>query len=359
VKLRQLLAVIVLAAVAIPPSATAATGLLLGIDDDSLKWAARPAPLLNAYEQLGVGAVRVTLDWTPGQTFATGTARMELNRIAAASSRIRIVIAVTGPPDQPPLDAVSRGAYCSYVASLLRRMPSVRDVAIWTEPNSAVFWRPQKGAPAAYEALLATCWDALHAVRPDANVIATSSPHANPAAWYRGLGAAYRASGRTQPIFDTVGHNAYPQTSAESPAAVHANGPIDQGDLDRLLAALSAGFAGTGQPLPGSGGVTVWYMEDGFQSAPPPGLGGYSGTETDAHAVSEEQQAAQLTAAIRLAYCQRAVGAFFNFELRDDPSLGGWQSGLLRADWTLKPSFTAYLDAVQSVRTSAVSCGPR
>jgi hypothetical protein len=30
--------------------------------------------------------------------------------------------------------------------------------------------------------------------------------------------------------------------------------------------ALHKGFKGTGQPLPGSGGVTVWYLEDGFQT---------------------------------------------------------------------------------------------
>lgn len=355
-KLRQILAVLVLAAVALPPSAAAASGLLLGVDDDSLKWASRPGPLLSAYAELGVGAVRVTLDWTPGQLVPTGTARTELNRVAAASSRVRIVLAVTGPASAPPLDAGSRAAYCGYVGYLLRRMPSVRDVAIWTEPNSSAFWQPQHGAPAAYEALLATCWDTLHALRPGVNVIATSSPHAQPAAWYRALGAAYRASGRTLPVFDTVGHNAYPETSAESPSATHAKGPIDEGDLDRLLAALSDGFAGTGQPLPGHGGVTVWYLEDGFQSSPPRGLGGYEGTETDPDPVSEEEQAAQLAAAVRLAYCQPDVGAFFNFELRDDPSLAGWQSGLLRADWTLKPSWTAYLDAIQAARTGAIAC---
>jgi len=359
VKLRQLLTLIVLAAVAIPPSATAAPGLLLGVDDDSLKWAARPAPLLNAYAELGLGAVRVALDWQPGQLVPSGSDRVEINRVAAASTRIRIVLAVAGPADQPPLDPASRSAYCGYVANLLRRMPSVRDVAIWMEPNSSVFWRPQAGAPAAYEALLATCWDVLHAARPGVNVIASSAPHAKPAEWYAALGAAYRASGRTLPIFDTVGHNAYPQSSSEAPDAPHAKGPIDEGDLGRLLGALSAAFAGTAQPLPGHDGVSVWYLEDGFQSTPPPGLGGYSGTENERHPVSEEEQAALLSAAVRLAYCQPDVGAFFNFELRDDPSLSGWQSGLLRADWTLKPAYTAYLDAIRAAVTGAISCAPR
>ncbi len=95
-------------------------------------------------------------------------------------------------------------------------------------------------------------------------------------------------------MFDTVGHNAYPETSAESPGARHGkhSHSIDEGDLDRLLAALRKGFPGTAQPLPGSGGVTVWYLEDGFQTIPDGA--GYSGTETDKHPVSEDQQAAQL-----------------------------------------------------------------
>ena len=242
---------------------------------------------------------------------------------------------------------------------MLRVYPSIRDVAIWTEPNSKEFWQPQKGAPAAYEALLATCWDTLHAAAPGVNVIATSSPHVKPASWFAGLGAAYRASGRTLPIFDTVGHNAYPQTSAESPSATHAKGPIDEGDIDRLLAALKKAFGGTGQPLPGEHGVTVWYLEDGFQSIPGGARGLYSGTETDKQPVSEEVQAEQLTAAVELAYCQPAVGGFFNFELRDDSSLSGWQSGLLRPDWSAKPAFVAYLQALAAARAGTIVCAAK
>jgi hypothetical protein len=196
----------------------------------------------------------------------------------------------------------------------------------------------------------------LHAAVPGVNVIATSSPHGKPGAWFAGLGAAYRSSGRTLPIFDTVGHNGYPQTSAESPSATHAKGPIDEGDLDRLLAALTKAFGGTGQPLPGAHGVTVWYLEDGFQSVPGGSRLVYSGTETDKQPVSEEVQAAQLAAAVELAYCQPAVGGFFNFELRDDSSLSGWQSGMLRPDWSAKPAFVAYLQALAAARAGTIDC---
>jgi hypothetical protein len=158
-------------------------------------------------------------------------------------------------------------------------------------------------------------------------------------------------------VFDTVGHNAYPETSAEPPGTRHGkrSHSIDEGDLGRLLAALHKGFASTAQPLPGTGGVTVWYLEDGFQTIPT--RAGYSGTENDKHPVSEEQQAAQLWAAVQLAYCQPTVGAFFNFELRDDSSLDGWQSGLVRPDWSPKPAFTAFGQALQAAAAGTVQCG--
>ncbi|HVA29902.1 MAG TPA: hypothetical protein VMU58_01410 [Gaiellaceae bacterium] len=352
----RILLVTALAAAALAPSAAAAPGLLLGLDDDSLKWYSHTGSLLSIYSSLGVGAVRVTLDWRPGESFPAGTDRTELQRAANAGRRIRVVLAVTGPASAPPLDDAARASYCGFAANVLRRYPWIHDVAIWTEPNSSTFWQPRKGSAAAYEALLATCWDTLHAVQPDANVIATSAPHAKPGKWYTQIGKAYRASGRAQPLFDTVGHNAYPESSAEAPGARHTGNSIDEGDLDRLLASLHTAFDGTGQPVPGTGGVTVWYMEDGFQSTPAADAGLYTGVETDRHPVSEDVQASQLATAVRLAYCQPAVGGFFNFELRDDSGLAGWQSGLLRPDWSAKPAFLAYLQAIAAARTGAVSC---
>ena len=96
----------------LPHAAGAAPGLLLGVDDDSLKWYGHTSSLLSIYRTLGLGAVRVTLDWTPGESFPSGTARTELQRAAGAGRSIRVVLAVTGPTQQPPLDEASRADYC-------------------------------------------------------------------------------------------------------------------------------------------------------------------------------------------------------------------------------------------------------
>lgn len=356
-KLRTLiLAVAALLALAGAAQARAGTNLLVGVDDDSAKWIAKPMTLLPVYRDLGVKAVRVTVDWAPGESNLDRTDRVMIDRVAVATWGMRLVLAVGGPAASPPTTDVARGQYCDYVASILRRYPTVNDVVIWTEPNSSTFWRPQAGAPAAYEALLAQCWDEAHAIRSRANVIAASAPHQNPAAWYAGLGAAYRSSGRGRPILDTIGHNAYPESSGESPYARHAGSSIDEGDYDRLMTVLQSAFGGTGQPVPGSGGVTIWYLEDGFQTRVTAARSLYSGVETDRYAVTEDRQAQLLADAVRLAYCQPAVGAFFNFELRDETSLAGWQSGVVRADWSAKPSFYSFRGAIIQALQHKIVC---
>ena len=67
-------------------------------------------------------------------------------------------------------------------------------------------------------------------------------------------------------------------------------------------------------------------------------------------------QTAQIAAALRLASCQPRVAAYFNFLLVDESRLGGWQSGLLWADWRRKPAFEAYRAAIAEVRGGSVDC---
>lgn len=362
--------------------AAAGPGLLVGVADDSLKWDASPQTqaALSYLHDLGVGAVRVTVPWAPGETRLPLDERGPVDHMILATwgHGLRVVLAVYGRPDDAPQTAAARDAYCTFVASLLRRYPGVNDVVVWNEPNSSAFWRPQRApngssvAPAAYEALLARCWDVLHAVRPSVNVIAASAARHAPAAFYRQLGAAYRESGRRLPLFDTVGHNPYPATNAERPWTRHpGGGTIGEGDYGALMQVLEQAFGGTGQPLPGQGRVRIWYMEQGFQTTVDPAKTAlYHGTETTrqllppwlqrstagASAALAPDQATQLRDALELAYCQPAVGAFFNFELVDEPSLGGWQSGLLWADLTPKPSYQAFKAAVRAVATGRVDC---
>ncbi len=377
--------------------AAAGPTLFVGVDDNA--FLAGPAAALPVAHDLGMTAARVTIDWHPGKTGLSQNDASQLERLAAASTGMRIVVSVySTDPWLAPIGDSGRGQYCNYVGSILKNYPTINDVVIWNEPNLSYFWRPQFGdngssaAPAAYEALLAHCYDVLHAIRPDVNVIAPATcPRGNDIAWdpqsishspgqfILGMGAAYRASGRQRPIFDTVGHHIYGTFSAERPWFVHSSSTaISEGDWGALMYALSQAFEGTAQPIPGecSGGscVSIWYLEAGYQTTVDPAKAMfYSGFEPWKHLVPAAggppdppvpaetswapDQATQIRDGLRLAYCQPYVGAFFNFLLRDESHLAGWQSGPLWADGTPKPSYAAFKQAIADVSSKQVDCG--
>ncbi|MGZ4338311.1 MAG: hypothetical protein ACXVRA_13485, partial [Gaiellaceae bacterium] len=185
---RTLIACLALACLLAGP-ARAGQGLLVGVADDTLKWSDKPTAqrALTYSRDLGLRAVRVTVPWAPGQTRLGVLDRQPVDRMILATwnGGLRVVLAVYGKADDAPQTDAQRDAYCQFVASLLQRYPGVHDVVIWNEPNSSRFWRPQFAAdgtslaPAAYEALLARCWDVLHAARTGVNVIAASAPRGN------------------------------------------------------------------------------------------------------------------------------------------------------------------------------------
>ncbi|MFN2628081.1 MAG: hypothetical protein ABR569_05520 [Gaiellaceae bacterium] len=330
--------------------------LLVGVDDDTVKWIDRPDVPLASYRELGVSAVRIWIPWhgeaRPGGVTETYLARAQ----NLALHGERVVLAVFGFAGDAPLTATAQHRFCGFARRALARVPSARDVVVWNEANNPTYWPRAAGAPR-YASLLARCWDALHAERPDANALDSTASHHNPAAFLAALGAAYRSSGRTRRLVDTFGHNPYPLGSREPPSARHTDGTLGQGDYGELLGALRLAFAGTPQPLPGSGGVTVWYLEDGFQSSVPPGKRHlYSGRENDAATATALLQADHLGASLRLAACQASVGAYFNFELTDEARLVGWQSGLLWPDGTRKPAFAALRRAAAEIRAGRVDC---
>ena len=392
---RTILACLALAC-ALAGSANAAPGLLVGVADDTLKWSDKPTAqrALNYTRDLGIRAVRVTVPWQPGQTGLGVLDRKPIDRMILSTwnGGLRVVLAVYGKPDDAPRTDQARNDYCAFVSSLLHRYPGVSDVVIWNEPNSSRFWRPQYGpdgtslAPADYEALLARCWDVLHAARANVNVIAASSPRGNdnpaassnvghsPATFYRKLGLAYRASGRQRPILDTVGHNPYPVSNAERPWVRHpAGGTIAEGDYDKLMSVLDRGVRRhrpSRCPARSAWRSGTWSRGSRRRStrrrrastaAPRPSArrfppGSRATTTSLIQAAPAPDQATQLSDALQVAYCQPAVAAFFNFELADEANLGGWQSGLLWTDLTPKPSYAPFRDAVRRVAAGNVDC---
>jgi hypothetical protein len=382
--------VVTLAALAIVRPAGAAPGMLVGARDDGLKWTT--GPTVAVARDLGLRALGITLGWQPGQVDLFPNDANALNRAVVQAGDIRVVVAIFTNQGQAPVDQVGREQYCTYVGRLITRFPQINDVVIWNEPNLRFFWRPQydgagaSQAPARYVELLARCWDVLHELRPSVNVVAPATsvwgndnPNAfsnvshSPGMFIKGMGAAYRASGRTRPLFDTFGHHPYPARSNERPWATHSDEQIvSLGDIDRFLGLLREAFDGTGQRLP-EDGLPIWYLETGYQTQIDEQKQGlYSGVETwpgslpdfvpQAPAVKPPDespapdQATQLADTLRMTYCQPYISAVFNFLLRDETNLEGWQSGVLWADGSRKDSYDTFRSVVREVNEGRVDC---
>jgi hypothetical protein len=371
---RRLLGTLLLA-LALTPAARADSNLIVGIVDDQLKWTAHPRPTTQILRDLGIGALRVPLMWKRGNSRLTRTDQVTMSRVVNSTFPMRIVLTVSGRAKEAPQTDAERAQFCSFARDALARYPTINDVTIWNEVNSNDFWQPQfsagqSAAPAAYVALIARCYDALHQLRPRVNVMTDTSPRGNdnafavsnaghsPGLFVQRMGEAYRASGRTRPLFDNVGHHPYGDFSLESPFARHPNTTsIGQGDVDKLIAAYATAFAGTDQPLIGVGGVRIWYLEDGFETTVVSAKRSvYSGVERSRTVGPDALHREQLLDSVRLAYCQQHVASFFNFLLTDERSLAGWQSGVLWADGTVKPAYYGFRAVIREVKARAVNC---
>src|SRR5919107_1720698 len=354
----------VLAAAAPRAAETTHLKIIVGVTDDTAKWMVRQDGIVGVHKDLRLMAVRVTVPWT-GQAKPNKLQQVYLHRIRRMTQlNERIILAVYNTAKFAPTSLPMRRQYCGFLQNFVKRAPLIHDVEIWNEANSPAYWPSAAGAPA-YTKLLARCYDVLHTRPYPINVITSTASRHDPANFIFGIGDAYRALGRKRLLFDTFGHNPYPENSAEPPSAQHPGSDlIAQGDYETLMNVLHTTFDGTAQPVPGDRGVTIWYVEDGFQTVPPQAKRRYyRGRENDRFAlpaVAAEStgvdQATQLRDAILLAYCQPAVAGFLNFGLLDEDRLGGWQAGLLYRDGTRKPSYDTFKALIAEVRRRDTDC---
>jgi hypothetical protein len=361
------LATFTVAAAAPNPVESTHLKMIVGVTDDTAKWMNRQDGIVGVHRDLRLMAVRVTVPWKPGQVAPTKLQQVYLHRIARMIQlNDRIVLAVYNVARYAPATPHARNEYCAFLGGVVRRIPLIHDVEVWNEANSPAYW-PQDDGATTYGALLARCYDVLHRRPGPINVISSTASRHDPAGFVFALGEAYRASPRLRPLFDTFGHNPYPEHSAEPPWVLHKDSDlIAEGDYETLMNVLRTSFEGTAQPLPGMRGVSIWYVEDGFQTvAPAEKRRYYRGRENDLHALPAlaadgqddvVDQATQLRDAILLAYCQPAVTGFLNFGLLDEDRLGRWQAGLLWRDGSRKPSYDAFKAAIAEVRRRDTDC---
>ncbi len=343
-------------------AAPAAHAARFGFADDAGKYADDGgAAFFNDLKAAGGSENRISVLWDPKRP-ETIVEQSFLDRSlpVAEAKGVRVVFHVF--PATPTALSSSPAAperFAAFLAQLATTYPQVREYVVGNEPNQPRFLRPQfsragKGlAAAAYANLLARSYDALKEVDPAIRVIglglsgrgndlpqAPSNASTSPVRFLRDLGAAYRASGRTLPLMDELGLHLYPRSDRD---------PVRAGDrwpragivnLARIKQAVWDAFAGTGQPTVEQG-LRFRIDEIAWQAVVPTAhRDAYHGRETAA-TTSERLQADNYAKVIGIAACDRAISAVYFLHLRDDEDLERYQSGIRRANGTMRPAYAA------------------
>jgi hypothetical protein len=335
--------------------ALAAPGVVYGLQDDA--WlAAGPGPntldaRIGVLKRLGVKIVRYNLRWDAiaavEPTDATdpsdpaydwSTADPVLDALHAAG--IPVLLTIYGTPGwanggrSPAYAPTSAASIAGFAGAAALRYPWARKWAIWNEPNEIRWLRPV--SPSVYvQKLLNPAYTALHTALPGVQVGAgVTAPRGNaggtsPIAWIQGMKAA-RAK------LDAYAHNPYPSSPFETPFSGGCTycTTVTLATMGRLIAQVNTSF----------GQKPIWLTEYGYQTNPPDRSMG----------VSYARQATLLGEAALRTYELPQVSLLVQFLYRDEPSLGGWQSGFQTVSGKIKPAFDAFrLPLAQMSRSGA------
>jgi hypothetical protein len=229
-----------------------------------------------------------------------------------------------------------------------RILPRVSKWLAWNEPNQPTFLLPQwvRGpngrfvpqSARTYARMCNAIYSGVHAAGREARIDETvacgvTSPRGN------NVGGGSRPSvsplvflrelKRARAQFDVYAHHPYPSSRLEKPAdPPPARTAVTLGNIDSLVRELDRLYGRE---------VRLWITEYGYQTNPPDRLFG----------VSYAQQARYLREAFALVRKHPRIDMMLWFLLRDEPDTNGWQSGLMTADGTEKPAFTAFRRAAR------------
>ncbi len=356
-------------------NATAAP-LRYGVADDWPKFHACGDVWWQSAGDIGYQDFRMTVQWNEATpTVIPFQANIQAAIDCAKLNNLNPILAVY--PQHPAAIGSNAGAqaqFATFVSLVGQAFPGVKEIIIGNEPNVNRFWQPQyrggKDAAATdYEHTLAQAYDALKTVRPDAvvwgpaissrgndNANAASNPSHSPVWFIKYLGDAYRASGRTKPIFDQFDMHPYPPIQDSAPFSKPFQWPqAGAANLDRIKQALWDAFNGTAQPVPAEQaggqaaransagtGLPINLDEVGEQTVVTGHEGAYDAPPENVVPITEQQQATSHVQLAEIAACDPDVASLLYFPLIDDTSLsGGFQSGNLFADLTHKASYGA------------------
>jgi Glycosyl hydrolase catalytic core len=372
------LAVTVTAAAGLAAPAVMATPKLsIGVYDEGETFYGDATQAFSRYKALHVQVLRVNLYWggklgvaryrpfngSDPRDAAYDWSLYDRTVTYAGAYGISVLFSITGTPrwangggssNRPPRKfadlrdfAYAAAARYSgmYVGTGGRTLPAVRLWAAWNEPNNPIFLRPQFTRKAGkwviqsaidYAKICNAVVTGVHATLFKDEKVAcgvtaprgnnnpkSSRPSVSPIAF---LAAAKKAGMKS---FDAYAHNPYYGVPTETPSTKppgtrsgQAPTAITLANFDLLIKELTRRY----------GRKPLWITEYGYQTRPPDSQFG----------VSWALQAKYLTQAFGIARANSRIELMLWFLVRDEPTLSGWQSGLMTADGRKKPSFSAF-----------------
>ena len=175
--------------------------------------------------------------------------------------------------------------------------------------------------------------------------------------WIKALGDAYRASGRTTPLFDEWSWHCYPNVNTDEVETGYAWPNTGCVNAARVKLALWDAFHGTGQPtLEGYpvdttgttlfGRIAKMFIDETGWQVDTTGRAGYINSE-NVPVITEAKQAQDYEKLVHLANCEPTLTAFHIFHEIDEADRTGFQSGVLRVDFSERPSATDPTNSVQ------------
>jgi hypothetical protein len=324
---------LVVGVIGAPGDAGASPSIRYGVQDDA--WL-RDGPgtlgaRLNRLDSLGVEVVRINVlwpevepkrgkfDWSGYDAVIRGLHAHGIEPVLTLLSTPRWANGGRGPNWAPK----SGASFATFAAAAARHYPFVRRWLIWNEPNQRRWLRPT--SPSLYVTrLLNPAYAAIHRVRRGALVAGGvtaprgSAGGVSPVAWIAGMGKAHAR-------LDAYAHNPYPLSPSETPLSGGCGhcATITMATLPKLIRDVRHAFGP---------GPRIWLSEYGYQTNPPDRFLG----------VPRQKQARYLDEAALRAYLAPRVDMLIQFLVQDEPSLAGWQSGLLTVKGVPKPSYAAF-----------------
>jgi hypothetical protein len=366
-------------------SATAAsksTHLLIGINDEAFTlYGDNPPAAFETLQSLRTQVLRVNMYWGGNKWAVANTKPANAanpadpaydwslyDRIAgySATSGVRLLFSIVDTPSwanhgagknhaptsftalrQFAQAAAKRysGSYVDPTAGTGTPIHAVKMWTAWNEPNNPIFLAPQykkvKGkwmveSAYNYARICNAIYTGIHTVSGEKVACGVTDPRGNDNAGSSRasvdplsfLIAAHRYGMKK---FDVYAHNPYASAGNEAPSFVPKGKDarrIQLGNIGVLLAQISKFY----------GPKHLWITEYGYQTPP----------DRTILSVSLAKQATYIKQAYAIARKNPRIDMMLWFLVRDQPDIGGWQSGLETVKDVKKPGWTAFRNLPRS-----------